>query len=207
MGTYRRLVSAAPATDRAQPALEAHGMRLMIVVAFAALAAGCSREPNAQSVEGGSSSTPRMVKVGWDPPEVPAQPLPGVRRRSLGAGNLDAGGGCRVQMPGGVGAGSAGPARCEGRRVRFRGPGECSRDADRAVTSGHDSPSRSDSRTRSVCRQLNVPAPPRGGLDDGPPEADVIVVVEPHALTTTRTVPEIAWLWALCSPTIVHLPL
>ena len=53
----------------------------------------------------------------------------------------------------------------------------------------------------------SVPAPPRGGLDDGPPEADVIVVVEPHALTTTRTVSEIAWLWALCSPPIVHFPL
>ena len=47
-------------------------MRLTIVVAFAVLAAGCSREPNTQSVESGSSSTPRMVKVGWDPPEVPA---------------------------------------------------------------------------------------------------------------------------------------
>ena len=48
-------------------------MRLTIVVAFAVLAAGCSREPNTQSVDGGSSSTPRMVKVGWDPPEVPAR--------------------------------------------------------------------------------------------------------------------------------------
>jgi hypothetical protein len=47
-------------------------MRLTIVVAFAVLAAGCSREPNTRSVDGGSSSTPRMVKVGWDPPEVPA---------------------------------------------------------------------------------------------------------------------------------------
>jgi len=48
-------------------------MRLMIVVGVAVLAAGCSREPNTQSAESGSSSTPRMVKVGWDPPEVPAQ--------------------------------------------------------------------------------------------------------------------------------------
>ena len=54
---------------------------------------------------------------------------------------------------------------------------------------------------------LNVPAPPRGGLDDGPPETDVIMVVEPHAFTTTRTVPEVAGSRALCSPTIVHLPL
>lgn len=54
---------------------------------------------------------------------------------------------------------------------------------------------------------FNVAALPRGGLDDRPPEADVIVVVESHSPTTTRTVPEIAWLGALCSPPIVHLPL
>ena len=203
IGTYRRLVSAAPTTA----GVDAHGMRLTIVVAFTVLAAGCSREPNTQSVDGGSSSTPRMVKVGWDPPEVPAQPLSGVRRRSLGAGTLDAGGGRRVQMPGGVGAGTAGPARCEGSRVRSRGPVECPGDADRSVTSGSRFAFEIRLADQECVPALSVPAAPRGGLDDGPPEADVIVIVEPHALTTTRTVPEIAWLWALCSPPIVHLPL
>lgn len=42
------------------------------MIAVAVLAAGCSREPNTQSVETGSPSTSRIVKVGWDPPDVAA---------------------------------------------------------------------------------------------------------------------------------------
>ena len=54
---------------------------------------------------------------------------------------------------------------------------------------------------------LNVPAPPRGRLDDGPSVPDVIVVVEPHLPTTIRTLTSIAWLWPVCSPPLVqHSP-
>ena len=109
-------------------------------------------EPEPQSARSGSSSTPRMVKVGWDPPEVPAQRYQVFVDDRWVQETFGAVGGCRVQMPGRVGAGSAGPARCEGRRVRFSGPGECPSDADRAVMSGSRFAFEVRTRARSVCR-------------------------------------------------------
>jgi hypothetical protein len=53
---------------------------------------------------------------------------------------------------------------------------------------------------------LNVAAPPRGRLDDGPSEPDVIVVIEPQAPTTLRTLTLIVSLWAVWSPPLVELP-